>query len=116
MSDRHSPPPSATSRSRPGTPALVYGIDDRLPLREAVPLGLQHVVAMLLGNITPPLLIAGALALSVGETGLLLQVALLLAGVATLVQACPIGPVGGRIGLLLSLALPGRTDAAGEAG
>jgi len=40
---------------------IVYGVDDRPPLKEAIPLGLQHLMAMLLGNITPPLVIAFAL-------------------------------------------------------
>lgn len=69
---------------------IVYDVDDRRSLRETLPLGAQHLVAMLLGNITPPLLIALALGLGTGETTLLIQTALILSGIATLVQA-PIG-------------------------
>lgn len=80
---------------------MIYGVDDRPPVREAVPLGLQHLVAMLLGNVTPPLLIAGALGLTQASTAFLLQVVFVMAGVATLVQAYPVGPVGGRIPVVM---------------
>ena len=86
-------------------PVVVYGIDDRPPLREAVPLGLQHLVAMLLGNITPPLLIAGALGLTQATTAFLLQMVFVMAGVATLVQAYPVGPIGGRIPIVMGTSI-----------
>jgi NCS2 family nucleobase:cation symporter-2 len=97
-------------------PSVVYGIDDRPPLREAVPLGFQHVVAMLLGNITPPLLICGALGLELVDTALILQVVLFMAGLATIVQAYPIGPVGGRIPVIMgtSIAFVGAAIGVGK--
>ncbi|MDP2469760.1 MAG: nucleobase:cation symporter-2 family protein [Candidatus Palauibacterales bacterium] len=82
-----------------------YGIDERPPLQESVLLGAQHLVAMLLGNITPPLLIAGALGLVAGETGPLLQAALFIAGISTIVQAYPIGPIGGRIPIVMGTSI-----------
>ena len=80
---------------------IVYGVDARPPLREAIPLGLQHLMAMLLGNITPPLVIAFALGLGTSETTLLIQTVLVMAGLATLVQAYPIGPIGGRLPIVM---------------
>ncbi|MCH9647207.1 MAG: purine permease [Deltaproteobacteria bacterium] len=85
----------------PSGPAPVIGIDERPPFAQAVPLGLQHLVAMLLGNITPPLIIAGGLGLEAHSTAFLLQIALVMAGLATLVQAYPLGPVGGRIPIVM---------------
>ncbi len=82
-----------------------YGLNDRPAAREALPLGAQHLVAMLLGNITPPLLIAGALGMATGETAMLLQVALLIAGISTIVQAYPIGPIGGRIPIVMGTSI-----------
>jgi xanthine/uracil permease len=75
-----------SSETRPtATPKdLVYGIDDRPPWREVVPLGIQHVVAMLLGNITIPLLAAGALGLATDQTALLIRMVLVMAGLATI--------------------------------
>jgi NCS2 family nucleobase:cation symporter-2 len=71
---------------------------------------------MLLGNITPPLLIAGALGLAAGQTGILVQAVLLVAGLSTLVQAYPIGPVGGRIPIVMgtSIAFVGGSIAVGS--
>lgn len=97
-------------------PRVAYGLDDRPRAREALPLGAQHLVAMLLGNITPPLLIAGALGVATGQTATLLQVALFVAGVSTIVQAYPIGPVGGRIPIVMgtSFAFVGASIAIGS--
>ena len=70
-------------------------VDYAPPLREAVPLGIQHVLAMFAGNITVPLLIA--LAVGPEYITVLVQIALLAAGVATLIQTVGIGPVGARL-------------------
>ncbi len=83
------------------TKRITYQIEDRPPLREAVPLGLQHLVAMLLGNLTPPLIIASGLGLNPELTAFLLQMALVMAGIATLVQSYPLGPIGGRIPMVM---------------
>ena len=95
---------------------VVFSLDDRPPLREAVPLGIQHVVAMILGNITTPILAAGALGLVVAEKSLLLQAVLFMAGIATIVQAYPVGPVGGRVPIVMgtSIAFVGGIIAVGR--
>ena len=89
---------------KPGS-SLVYGLDDRPPLAVSVPLGIQHVLAMLLSNVTVPILAAGAIGLATGTTAILIQMVLLMAGVATLVQAYPIGPVGGRIPMVMGTSM-----------
>ena len=86
-------------------PRVVYGIDDRPPLAEAVPLGIQHVVAMLLGNITTPILVAGALGLAVADEAFLIQMVLLMAGLSTVVQSYPVGPVGGRVPVVMGTSI-----------
>jgi NCS2 family nucleobase:cation symporter-2 len=95
-------PTGAVQRSGP---RVVYGVDDWPPLGEAIPLGIQHVLAMLLGNIATPILVAGALGLAVGDTAFLIQMVLLMAGLATLVQSYPIGPVGGRIPMVMGTSI-----------
>jgi NCS2 family nucleobase:cation symporter-2 len=101
---------------RSSTSGVVYDIDDRPPLAEALPLGLQHLVAMVLSNVTVPLLIAGGLGASAADTALLVQMVLLMAGLATIVQAYPIGPVGGRIPMVMgtSIAFVGGLTAIGR--
>jgi len=90
---------------RASKPKVIYGIDDRPPLIEAVPLAIQHLAAMLLSNIATPLIVAGALAISGTDKGILIQMVLLMAGVATVVQAYPIGPVGGRIPVIMGTSI-----------
>ena len=80
---------------------VAYGIDDLPPLREAVPLGLQHILAMFLSNIAVPLIIATAIGLTTGEKAFLVQMALVMAGVSTIVQSYPIGPVGARMPIVM---------------
>ena len=90
------------SQSKNGSPYEFYG---KIPLRQAIPLGLQHVLAMFVGNLTPILIICGACGISAtsGDAELaalqvtLLQNAMLIAGIVTLVQLFAIGPVGGKV-------------------
>jgi NCS2 family nucleobase:cation symporter-2 len=80
---------------------VLYDIEDRPPWGEAIPLGIQHVLAMFLGNVAPPLILAGAIGSVTGETTFLVQMALIVAGVATVVQAYPVGPVGARLPVVM---------------
>ncbi len=82
-----------------------FQLDGKMPLRQAIPLGLQHVLAMFVGNLTPLLIITGACGLAGGEFAdlqlSLLQNAMLMAGVVTLVQLFSIGPVGGKVPIVM---------------
>ncbi len=57
---------------------------------QAFPMAMQHVLAMLVGNITPPMLIAGTLGLSAEEKILLMQAAMTIGGITTLLQLYPL--------------------------
>lgn len=72
------------------------------PLAQAVPLGLQHVLAMFASNVTPSIIVAGAagLAFGSGEQIYLIQMAMLFAGIATLFQTVGVGPVGARLPIM----------------
>ena len=82
-----------------------YQFDAKMPLRQAIPLGLQHVFAMFVGNLTPLLIITSACGLAGGEFAdlqvSLLQNAMFVAGVVTLVQLFSIGPVGGQVPIIM---------------
>lgn len=67
------------------------------PLGKAIPLGIQHIMAMFAGNVTPPIIIAGVIGATTGEQIFLIQVALFVAGIATLVQTIGMGPIGARL-------------------
>ena len=57
---------------------LIYGLNDRPPLKDTVFAALQHLLAIFVAIITPPLIIAGALKLDLETTGFLVSMALLL--------------------------------------
>jgi len=72
------------------------------PMGEAVPLGIQHVLAMFASNVTPSIIVAGAAGLAFGgaEQVYLIQMAMLFAGIATLFQTIGFGPVGARLPIM----------------
>tara|TARA_B100000073_G_C23719309_1_gene567088 strand:+ start:321 stop:1640 length:1320 start_codon:yes stop_codon:yes gene_type:complete len=76
--------------------------DNTPPMGEAIPLGLQHVLAMFASNVTPSVIVAGAAGLAFGgaEQIYLIQMAMLFAGVATLFQTIGMGPVGARLPIM----------------
>jgi NCS2 family nucleobase:cation symporter-2 len=76
-------------------------IDFRPPLAQAAPLGLQHVLAMFVGNVAVPLIVADAIDLPVDTTIFLVQAAMFVAGVATIVQALGLGPLGARVPIVM---------------
>lgn len=81
-----------------------YSFTGRIPLKHAIPLGLQHVLAMFVGNLTPLIIICGACGLIADAPALyvtLLQNAMLVAGIVTLVQLFSIGPIGGQVPIIM---------------
>lgn len=85
----------------------IYQLNGRVPLDKAIPFGLQHVLAMFVANLAPITIIAGAAGLSPEQTGMLLQNAMFVAGIATLVQLYPIilPGTGLRIGARLPIVM-----------
>lgn len=96
---------------RPRAPASVdniYKLDGRVPVGKAIPFGLQHVLAMFVANVTPVMLIAGVAvyngeAFTAIDTALLIQAAMLIAGIGTLVQLYPVWRIGSRLPVVMGL-------------
>ncbi len=78
-----------------------YGIDEKPPLQEAIPLGLQHVLAMFLSNTALPVVIATGIGLSTGNTAYIVQMALFVAGIWTLIQCYGIKSVGAKLPVIM---------------
>lgn len=78
-----------------------YQLEGRIPLGQAILYGLQHVMAMFVGNLTPVLLITGACALDGGLQLQIIQNAMLMAGLITLLQIFTIGPVGAKLPIVM---------------
>lgn len=75
-------------------PGLIYGLNDRPPLKETFFAALQHLLAIFVAIITPPLIIAGALKLDLETTGFLVSMALFASGISTFIQCRRLGLIG----------------------
>ena len=76
------------------------GSDKKLPLNQSIPLGIQHVLAMFAGNITVPIIIAGIFGQTPEQKIFLIQMALFVAGVATVIQTVGYGKIGSRLPII----------------
>ena len=74
---------------------LLFQFRGTPPIGASVSLALQHLVAMIVGCVTPPIIIAGAIGLSQADRVLLIQASLVMSAVCTLLQ---LFPIGGRFG------------------
>ncbi len=81
----------------------VYTLNGRVPLGYAIPFGLQHILAMFVANIAPILIVAGVCGLTVEETANLMQTAMIIAGVGTLVQLFPVWRVGSGLPIVMGI-------------
>ena len=61
----------------------IYTLDGKVPLLKAIPFGLQHILAMFVANIAPIIIVAGASGLSSTQTAMLIQSAMIIAGIGT---------------------------------
>ncbi|MFW8596144.1 uracil-xanthine permease family protein [Cribrihabitans neustonicus] len=87
-----------------GTPEQLRDPNYTPPLHKAVPLGIQHVLAMFVSNVTPAIIVAGAAGFGFGSNSpdfpellYLIQMSMLFAGIATLLQTITLGPVGSAL-------------------
>ncbi len=83
----------------------IYKLDGRVPVGKAIPFGMQHILAMFVSNLAPITIIAGAAkpALSQAQTAVLLQNAMFVAGIATLIQLYPIWRIGSRLPVVMGV-------------
>lgn len=86
-----------------GDVANVYALDGKVPVLKAIPFGLQHVLAMFVANITPIIIVAGAAGLSSEQSALLIQCAMLIAGIGTIIQLYPIWRIGSKMPIVMGI-------------
>ena len=77
---------------------LIYGLNDRPPLKDTFFAALQHLLAIFVAIITPPLIIAGAMKLDLETTGFLVSMSLFASGISTFIQCRRVGPIGCGLG------------------
>lgn len=81
----------------------VFELDGVPSLERAIPLSFQHLLVMIVGNVTPALIVAGATGLGASDTTLLVQASFLIAGIATLMQVCPIWRIGSGLPMVIGV-------------
>lgn len=78
-------------------------MDGRPPLREVAPLGFQHVVAAIVGVVTPAILVANVTNLGAADKTILIQISLIVTALATLLQLYPIGRIGSGLPVIIGM-------------
>ncbi len=81
----------------------IYTLDEKVPFWRSVPFGLQHVLAMFVANIAPIFIVAGACSLSPEETASLIQTAMIIAGIGTLIQLFAVYIIGARLPIVMGI-------------
>lgn len=81
----------------------IYTLKGRISPAKAIPFGLQHIFAMFVANITPIIIVAGACGLSDEDTAMIIQSAMIIAGIGTLIQLFPIWRVGSGLPIVMGI-------------
>ena len=79
----------------------IYELEGRVPLKQAIPLGIQHVLAMFLGNVSPLIIVCGLLDIPLETKSMLIQNSMFVAGIATLIQLYPFFRVGSGLPVVM---------------
>ncbi len=81
----------------------IYKLDGKVPAEKAVPFGLQHVLAMFVANIAPIIIVAGACGLDAATTANLIQTAMIVAGIGSMIQIYPVWKVGSGLPIVMGI-------------
>ena len=81
----------------------IYETDGKISVRKAIPFGLQHVLAMFVSNIAPILIVAGAVKMDPAESAALVQSAMIVAGIGSMLQLFPIWRFGSGLPIVMGI-------------
>ena len=81
----------------------IYSLDGKVPLLKSIPFGLQHVLAMFVANIAPIMIVTAASGLSTQEMASLIQTAMIMAGIGTLIQLFTVWKLGARLPIVMGI-------------
>ena len=84
----------------------IYSLDGKVPLLQSIPFGLQHVLAMFVANIAPIMIVTGACGLTTQEMASLIQTAMIMAGIGSMVQLFTVWKLGAKLPIVWVSALP----------
>lgn len=87
------------------TPCIdnIYHLDGKVPVGKAIPFGLQHILAMFVANIAPIIIVAGACGLDSKQSAMLIQSAMIIAGIGTLIQLFPLWKIGSGLPIVMGI-------------
>ncbi len=92
-----------TKNKTPASMDNIYTLDGKVPILKSIPFGLQHVLAMFVANIAPIMIVAGTCGLSTQEMASLIQTAMIMAGIGTLVQLFTVWKLGARLPIVMGI-------------
>ena len=81
----------------------IYHIDGKISVGKAIPFGLQHILAMFVANIAPIMIVTGACGLDFGQSAQLIQSAMIIAGIGTLIQLFPLWKIGSGLPIVMGI-------------
>lgn len=81
----------------------IYKLNGKVPVAKAIPFGLQQILAMFVANIAPILIVAGVCNISEQEKATLIQCAMLIAGIGTLIQLFPVWRIGSGLPIVMGI-------------
>lgn len=81
----------------------IYKLNGKVPVGKAIPFGLQHILAMFVANIAPIIIVGGASGLSSEQTARLIQSAMIIAGIGTLIQLFPLWKIGSGLPIVMGI-------------
>jgi NCS2 family nucleobase:cation symporter-2 len=81
----------------------IYTLDGKVPFWRSIPFGLQHVLAMFVANIAPILIVCGACKMDTKSTAYLIQMAMLVAGIGTIIQLFAVWRVGAKLPIVMGI-------------
>ena len=81
----------------------IYQLDGKVPVSKAIPFGLQHILAMVVANIAPIIIVSSACGLDTTETARLIQTAMIVAGIGSVIQLYPIWKVGSGLPIVMGI-------------
>ena len=92
-----------TAQMQPDSARNIFSLEGRVPLNKAIPFGLQHILAMFVANLSPIVIIATEAGLDDAMLAVLLQNAMVAAGIATLIQLYPIWKIGSGLPVVMGV-------------
>ena len=81
----------------------IYTLNGKVPFLKSIPFGLQHVLAMFVANIAPIMIVAGTCGLSPQDTASLIQTAMIMAGIGTMIQLFTVWKIGARLPIVMGI-------------